>query len=101
MVGTSHAPNPPRAKKPIATRRSIKQAVSAAHIILLCQGVGYPFMLRSALDLKVPTSDSFLRATPCQLSFWCPRSCPRAFCFLDRAPTLFARRPVLLARGSI
>src|SRR5207245_3926236 len=29
------------------TRRSTKQAVSAAHIILLCQGVGYSLMLRS------------------------------------------------------
>src|SRR6266540_503288 len=28
------------------TRRSTKQAVSAAHIILRCQGVGYSFMLR-------------------------------------------------------
>src|SRR5439155_8322643 len=109
MVGTSHAPNPPKAKKPIAkrratalvrlsvprdifvtsgssrymritamatgirigwrklmifapaqitaqrttTRRSTKQAVSAAHIILRCQGVGYSFMLH----FQRPTSN--------------------------------------------
>src|SRR6266571_2883415 len=158
MVGTSQAPNPPKAKKPIAktsatalvrlsvprdifvtsgssrymritamatgirigwrklmifapaqitaprttTRRSTKQAVSAAHIIFCCQGVGYSFMLRfQRLTSNVTTSDSFFQANLCQLFSWCPRSCPQAFCFLDRAPALFARRPALPACGSI
>src|SRR5439155_284431 len=35
------------------TRRSTKQAVSAAHIIFRCQGVGYSFMLR----FQRPTSN--------------------------------------------
>src|SRR6266508_2130405 len=36
------------------TRRTTKQAVSAAHIVLRCHGVGYSFMSRSALFAMLP-----------------------------------------------
>src|SRR5439155_25828642 len=34
------------------TRRTTKQAVSAAHIVLRCQGVGYCFMWRLSRSLR-------------------------------------------------
>src|ERR1043166_2172831 len=84
------------------TRRSKKQAVSAAHIILRCHGVGYSFMFRfKRLPPTSPTSDWFFQANLCLLSSSSPRFYPRAFCFLDREPALFPRRPMLPASGSI
>src|SRR6266478_2999676 len=42
------------------TRRTTKQAVSAAHMVLRCQGVGYSFMSRfecQASNVQHPTSN--------------------------------------------
>src|SRR5436305_3522427 len=105
----------------ITTRTMTKNAVSAAHIIWRCQGVGYsfisqphrnvvpaPWQLRltwtSAFDVNLNTlvrSGSSLSATLCRSSFWCFESFPRDFYFLGRAPALFARLPMLPQPDSI
>ncbi len=41
----------------MTTRRTTKQAVSVAHMVLRCQGVGYSFMFGETPNIERPTSN--------------------------------------------
>src|SRR6267142_4751882 len=78
----------------IRIRRTTQKAVSAAHIILRCHGVGYSLMF-IARTPRVTGLDSSLLVVRCRLVPWFFRSCLPGSCFLDRGRALFAMIPAL------
>src|SRR5947208_15419285 len=84
----------------IRTRRTTQKAVSAAHIILRCHGVGYSLMF-VARTPQVTGLDSSLLVGRYRLAPWFFRSYLPGSCFLDRGPALFAMIPTLQNFDSI
>ena len=71
------------------TRRTTKQAVSAAHIVLRCHGVGYSFMSRSALDVASAHYVGLVLGKSLLILFLVPSTFSARFLFLGSSVSAF------------